>query len=57
MTATPARCLRMLEQARAVGTAARTSVLAALTAAQLSRDGCSRRGRRSTDPHRHDPAA
>ena len=37
---TQARCLRMLEQAHAVGTAARTSVLAAFTAAQgYSADG------------------
>ena len=37
---TQARCLRMLEQAHAVGTAARTSVLAAFTAGQgYSADG------------------
>ena len=37
---TRARCLRMLEQAHAVGTAARTSVLAAFTAGQgYSADG------------------
>ena len=37
---TQTRCLRMLEQAHAVGTAARTSVLAAFTAGQgYSADG------------------